>query len=90
MDHNEVLRLIASSAGPFVVIAWLMYHTFSKTIPAFHDMMDRQRRELVDELKDARRESATIHQRHSESLDRLSDSINALECRRTTTHQHHA
>lgn len=89
MEQNEIVRLIASSAGPFLVIAWLIYHTFVKTLPEFHQQMNMQRRELVEELKDSRRESATIHQRHAESIDKLCDSINALECRQQHRHQAH-
>lgn len=87
MGETEWIKL-AMQGGALLVVAWLVFYTHRYTIPdrdkQFHEQIRDQRQELVAEIRDTRKESALVHDRHAEALDRLCDSITALEC-----HQKH-
>lgn len=83
MGEVEWIKL-AMQGGALFIVAWLVFYTHRYTIPErdkqFNETIKDQRHELIVEIRDTRKEAAAIHDRHAASLDRLCDSITALEC----------
>ncbi len=62
---------VAVQGGSFIVLAWMIWHTHTKTLPT---MMEAFRHELAAERRQCRED----HQRHGAALDKLTDAVTRL------------